>query len=232
MSVRVRLLSLVPLCLGLAMLACSLGSAASTASTAGPPSASQGNSPTVSVPAASALPPSGDARQALIDAFSKLDHAYPYRLTETDSAGSCSQMVRKTEFASKDGWHTTFTGCQTGEAISTGGKTYYFLNGSWTMMSENPLGPQQQVNIAALILAGLQNVQATGSESLNGVDSFVYTFDLKDPVFNVMGGKAWIGAADGLPHQVQAQFTMSGIAGNTQIVYEYGNPVTIKAPIP
>jgi hypothetical protein len=60
----------------------------------------------------------------------------------------------------------------------------------------------------------------------------VYSFDLKDPIFNVTGGKAWIGAADGLPHQVQAQFTMSGIAGNTQLVYAYGNPVTIKAPIP
>lgn len=228
MSVRVRFLSLVPFCLGVAMLACSFGSAAPGAPAA---SSTQGNSPAASVPAASVPPPSGDARQALIDAFTKLDHGYPYRLTETDSAGSCTQMVRKVEFASKDEWHATWRGCQTGEAISTGGKSYYFINGSWTA-GENPLGTQQQVNVAALIVAGLQNVQAAGSESLNGVQNYVYTFDLKDPVFNVTGGKAWIGAADGLPHQVQAQYTMSGTPGNTQLVYEYGVTVSIKAPIP
>ena len=46
-------------------------------------------------------PPSGDARQALIDAFTKLTTAYPFRETETSTASYTDvTTVRTVEYAS------------------------------------------------------------------------------------------------------------------------------------
>ncbi len=221
-----RFTLVAPICLALAMLACNFGSAA-PGSTEAAPAPSQG-----SAPAPAVNPPSGDARQALIDAFTKLDSAYPYRLTETGSGAGCAQQTRIVEFASAQEFHTKWSGCQTGEVISTGGKTYYFVNGSWTQTDVSPPGTEEQVNIADMVKAALQNVQLTGSDSLNGLNTYLYTFDLQDPVLNIQGGKVWIGAADGLPHQVQAQYTAGGITVNVQLVYEFGIPINIQAPMP
>jgi hypothetical protein len=210
--------------LGAATFACSLGSTPQAAATTAPASG-QAVTPAVNSPA-------GDSRQIIIDAFTKLDSSYPYRLTETATGSICAQQLRTVEFASRGEWHAKWSGCMTGESIATGGKTYYLVNGSWTDTGAAPPGAEEQVNVTELVKASLANVRAAGSESLNGVNCKVYTFDLNDPSMKITGGKVWIRAADGLPHQVQAPFTISGFNFNVQLVYEYGVQVKIQAPIP
>ena len=45
-------------------------------------------------------------------------------------------------------------------------------------------------------------------------------------------GKAWVGAADGLPHQSDSEFKVSGYAWNSHIVYEYNVDIKVEKPIP
>jgi hypothetical protein len=221
---RARFILVGAISVGTALLACNFAFPAPNATSPAPAATSSNPS--------AGQPPSGDPQQAVIDAFTRLENAYPYRLTETDSSVLCGQELRKTEFASQDEWHATWSGCLTGEAISTGGTTYYLVNGSWTTTGQAPPGTEQVARIAELVKAALKNVQSAGSESLNGINTNVYTLDLDDPVLNIKGGKVWIGAADGLPHQVIAPFSISGIGVTTTLVYEYGISVTIKPPVP
>jgi hypothetical protein len=217
--------------MALGMLACNFGAAAPSAPVA-PGGANQGETQGAqSAPAVN--PPSGDPKQAIIDAYTKLDSAYPYRLTETDTGSLCAKETRTTEFAAKDEWHSTWSGCLSGEAISTGGKTYYKINGTWQGDGgAAPPGAEQQANIAEMVKAALENVQAAGNESLNGANMYVYTFDLNDPVLKVKGGKTWIGAADGLPHQAQISIPVANSTEDVLIAYEFGVTVNIKPPTP
>jgi hypothetical protein len=226
MQVGVKSSILVLSALGVSILACNSGAPlpSSTAVVPAAPTAASANLP-------AAKPPNTDPRQAVIDAFTKLDSAYPYRLTETDSALICSQQLRTTDFAARDEWHATWSGCLSGEAISTGGTTYYLTNGSWSTTGEAPPGTEQEARIGELVKASLKNVQTAGNETFNGLRTFVYSFDVQDSALNITGGKVWIGAADGLPHRVQASFSISGMGVSTTLEYEYGISVNIKAPI-
>ena len=73
-------------------------------------------------------------------------------------------------------------------------------------------------------------MESTGTETVNGVEAYSYAFHLQDEEMDVTG-TAWIGSADGLPHQVLADFTLSGLSVSSMLIYEYGVPVDIRAPI-
>jgi hypothetical protein len=230
---RVRYRSLhtfaAALVLGAAVLACSLGSAAPPADQGQNPSANPSQNQQQSSPPAAPL--SSDPKQAVIDAYARLDNAYPYRLTEISTTTVCDSK-RTVEFAAVHEYHAVWSGCFSGESIETGGKTYYLVNGGWSQTDQAPPGAQEQVNVADLVKQALENVQLTGADSLNGAPMNVYSFDLDDPVLKIKGGQLWIGTADGLPHQVKADMTFSGIAVNTTLLYEFGVAVNIQPPIP
>jgi hypothetical protein len=68
----------------------------------------------------------------------------------------------------------------------------------------------------------LRDVWRPTQETLNGVGCAVY------PTRYVDGykGMLWVGLADGLPHQLDAQEPLA----KWHIVFEYGKSITIKKP--
>ncbi len=45
-------------------------------------------------------------------------------------------------------------------------------------------------------------------------------------------GKAWVGAADGLPHQIDSEFQVGKYGQKSHIVYEYNVDVKVEKPAP
>jgi hypothetical protein len=76
-----------------------------------------------------------------------------------------------------------------------------------------------------------QNVQLTGNETLNGADTFVYTFDLQDPA-TIMGGRVWVGASDGPPQKAHAACPVCGISFDTSLAHEMACPCTSRRRCP
>ncbi len=176
--------------------------------------------------------PAGDAKQQLISAFLKLNTTYPFRVTETGTyaSGDGSESTRITDFAAADRSHSTWTGVlNKGEMIRIGQDVYMKLNGGdWTSGYQGGTDIEQ---LTALMIAGLQEVQSAGTETLVGVDTTSYTF--KAQVSDILvTGKAWIGATDGLPRRADLEMQVSGATLVTSLVYEYGIQVTIEAPVP
>lgn len=244
--IRWQLLSLLAAG-AMVMAACDQGGSQSSAAT--PTSASQtiATQPVATIPPTSppatpaALPtataapilPAGDPNEALVQAFQRLDTAYPYRLTENTSGGGLT-FERVLEMAAADRYHTTWTTEPSGgpgEVIQLGDTIYWNINGQWTELTEAPSEAESQVDMDALLEQGLKNVQLVGPEAVNGVDALAYTFEFEFDIFDG-AGTVWIGTADGLPHQVDLQGTMSGFPIQTKLVYEYGIEVTIEPPIP
>lgn len=244
------LLALAALTLVVVQLACGAGGQTAptpTSSVAPTSSAATGSAPTASVPTSAPLatqpvqptdapianPPTGDAREAVLATFNKLNTAFPYRLTETTTDSTSNQAYnRVAEFAGPDEVHSLWTGPYgSGEMIETGGKTYWYSNGAWSETTEDPMDAQTRFDLQQTLTQALGSAQLVGPETVNGAATFAYTFDF------VLGdasgtGKVWVGAADGLPYQVDFDFTMSGVTVNSHLIYEFGVPITITAPIP
>jgi hypothetical protein len=236
--------------------ACALGATGqnTTPPTSNPQTAGNTSAPTqpaAQLPAATAVPlstattsppsptiaeaqPSGDARQALSDAFSKLANAYPYRMTENNqTAGVTVNIVR--DFAAADKYHITWNstpaGVFSGETITIGSTSYSKSGDQWTVSNEGPSEPDDTLDFVKFLSTLLKDAQAAGSDTLNGAGMYVYGFTLQNQDMTATG-KAWIGKADGLPHHVEAQLEVAGQSGQIQLDYEYGAGITVEAPIP
>ncbi len=162
--------------------------------------------------------PSSDARKDLGDALRKLKTAYPYRLTETtssivDGQAAGPTYTRLAEFAAPDRSHVKISSASASdvETIHIGDRQYWYSNGKW---SEN--GDQSAVekskrheDLEKKLAEATKEVKYVGPETINGLPSFAYTFSLEMTVQGQMWtgtGKAWVGAADGLPHQIDSEF--------------------------
>ncbi len=178
---------------------------------------------------------SGEAKQLIIDAFNKINTAYPFRVTETGNffSGNGTNSTRITEFAAADRTHTTLQGTSAdGEEIRIGDKVYIKLNGgSWTAASQSSQPGVDFTQLAAMLASSLTDIQSTGSENLNGVDTLSYTFSVS--LGGSTGtGKVWIGAADGFVYRVDLSSVVQGVTLSETLTYEYNIQVTIEAPIP
>ncbi len=192
----------------------------------------------------SAFKPSGDARKDVGDALRKLKTAYPYRVTETVSATMNGQPAmqatnRVAEFAAPDRSRVKVSsdGGQNIEMITIGDKDYTFYDGKWTESAGTPAAQKAKLgtDMEKMLSSALKDVQSTGSETVNSVPCFVYTYRLESPTFGkdaVGTGKAWIGAADGLPQQMDSELKTAGYDRKSHIVYEYTIEVKIEKPIP
>ncbi len=216
----------------LAQVACSLGGLQ------GAPTPTLFVLPTSGAPPDAAVtaqpPPAGDPRETVLAAFDRLNTAYPYRLTETTTDSATNQpFTRVAEFAGSNELHTTWTGVLgDGEYIETGGKSYWYSNGTWTETTEPPAGAESQFDMRQTFAEAVTSVQLVGPEATaNGVATFAYTFEFVFQDANGTG-KVWIGALDGLPYQADFDLNMNGVTANSHIVYEFGVPITITAPIP
>jgi len=186
--------------------------------------------------------PSNDARKDLGDALRRLKTAYPYRLTETMSATAngrtaMPESTRVVDFAGPDRSHMKWTGGQGGdvEAISIGEKHYWFANGKWTEGTlPSSAGVNRSEDFANKIAEMVKEVKYLGPETINGVPCFAYSYTLET---NLGGqrytgtGKAWVGAADGLPRQSDTEFNVSTYAQKSHVIYEYGANIKVEPPV-
>ena len=221
--------------LSLFFLGCSLGKLRPASSSSSGNGSSSGTT---------AFKPSGDPRKDLGDALRKLKTAYPYRVTETVSATTNGQSAmqatnRVAEFTAPDRSRVKLSGegGQNMEMISIGEKDYTYSDGKWTESAGTSAAQKSKMgtDMEKMLSSALKDVQSTGSETVNGVPCLVYTYRLELPTFGkdaVGTGKAWIGAADGLPHQMDSELKTGGYDQKSHIVYEYNIGVKIEKPIP
>ena len=191
-----------------------------------------------------AFKPSDDERKDLGDAMRKLKTAYPYRLTEISSATMNGQQAmpenqRVVDFAAADRSHLKWTG-GTGsdlEEITIGEKQYWYSDGKWTESAGKSAAERARMGrkMEELLAAAVKEVQYVGAETVNGASCFAYTYTME---INTSGqnytgtGKAWVGAADGLVHQNDSEFKVSGYTQKSHIVYEYNVDVKVEKPVP
>ncbi len=176
------------------------------------------------------------AKDTLVAAFEKLKSAYPFRLAE-DSTGA-NPYSRVTDYAAADRTHTVFNSGSPSagltEMIRYGGQQYFLYNGSWTTNSP-PGASGSLLDLTSLLVSGLKSVTYGGQETVQNVPCFVFITHTNLPVGSGTydsNGKAWVGIADGLPHQVISTYTISGVPGTstTTLVYSYGVQVEITLP--
>ncbi len=176
------------------------------------------------------------AKNALVAAFEKLKSAYPYRLAE-DSTGA-NPYSRVTDYAAADRTHTVFNSGSPAagltEMIRDGGQQYYLENGSWTTNTP-PGATGSLLDLTSVLVSGLKSVTYGGQETVQNVACFVFITHTNLPIGSSTydsHGKAWVGIADGLPHQVISNYTISGVPGTstTTLVYSYGVQVVITPP--
>jgi hypothetical protein len=173
------------------------------------------------------------ASKFVIDAFTRLSTAYPYRLVETSRGAT--DVDRTTDFAAADQVHSTWVlapNPDQQEMIQIGNQVWFKTNGQWQAGDVNALGP---VDVTAMIVPGLHDVQFVGQEAIVGVPcyKFSYTLALNTAGVDLTGtGNAWIGIADGLPHQLDLNATTSGMPLTSHIVYSYGIKFDIQKPVP
>jgi hypothetical protein len=189
--------------------------------------------PTTEVP----TPNAQAARNQVVSAFEKLNSAYPFRLTE-DTILAGQTLNRIADLQAADISHVTLNNGTAGgvsETIRIGDQLYWKQNGQWSQVDQMPANSQPQVDLgAAWLISGIKNVQFGGVETVNGVPTFVYSFQLlaSHSGVTISGNcKAWIGIGDGLPHQADLKGTMASYAVRTRLVYSYGVSFTIQPPL-
>lgn len=188
-----------------------------------------------------AFSPSSDARKDLGGAQRKLKTAYPYRLTETMSTTTNGQTAmqpttRVADFAAADRSHMKWTGGSDMEMIRIGDKEYWRFDGKWSEYAGQFAEEQAKrgAELEKKMAEAPKEVKYVGSETVNGVPCFAYTFSLE---MNLAGdtwtgtGKAWVGAADGLPHQIDSDFKVSVYGHKSHTVYEYNVDVKVEKPV-
>ena len=185
---------------------------------------------------------SGNPRQDLVDAFRKLNNAYPYRLTETSSASvnkqSAVQSTRVVEFEAADRVHAKISSGTGGpiESVTLGDKKYLKLGSAWTEGEGRSAAANQDMTakMEKLMESATKEVQAAGSETVNGTPCYVYTYrfdmDLGGKTYSGTG-KTWVGESDGLPHQVDGEYNSSNYRWSHHIVYEYRVNIKIAKPM-
>jgi hypothetical protein len=171
------------------------------------------------------------AAKALVAAFENLAKAYPYRLTETTRAGT--SLDRVTDYAAADRIHSSWV--QDGKAYETitlGAQTWWKLKGAW---EANPTDTHPPVDVYALIAPNLHDVSYLGQETVLGKPCFVFAYGLTIKTSDISedgAGKAWVGIADNLPHQVDLAGTANGFPLTTHLVYSFGIAFDIQPPAP
>jgi len=184
---------------------------------------------------------SGDPRQNLRAALTKLKTAFPYRLTETSSAtynNQTMQTTRVSEFEAADRIHSKITSGDRGgvEMVTIGEKTYTNLGGGWVEGASKSAAEKQSMatKMEQLLASSIKEVNSAGSETVSGTPCSIYTYRLN---MDVSGktysgtGKAWVGTKDGLPHQTDGEFKTGTYGWTYHIVYEYGVNVKVTKPM-
>lgn len=75
------------------------------------------------------------------------------------------------------------------------------------------------------------NVAIEGTETINGVETRVYTINEGPEESSTFGRvKMWIGVEDGLLYRQEVETELGGLGSQTTMEFEYGDDVTIEPP--
>jgi hypothetical protein len=174
-----------------------------------------------------------------------LKTTYPYRLTETISGTvngkeAMKPTTRVVDFAAADRSHLKWTGGNGSdmEMITFGNKHYWYSDGKWSETAS--ASAEERARKAAdrekALAEATKEVKYVGTEPVGGVPCFAYTYSIEMNVegHNFTGtGKAWVGAADGLPHQIDSDLVVSIYNQKSHIVYEYNlGDIKVERPVP
>lgn len=168
--------------------------------------------------------PSDNASKDLADAMRRLETAYPYRMTETVFDPNKPPNEYVFEFATAERLHVRGAGI---EWIKTGKYDGFSKwKDEWSRDPNYTNYGEDTANRTLRSLASEQReVKPNGKETVNGVPCYVYQHKIGKSGTGT--GKTWIGAADGLPHQIDRVFGVS----KEHFVFEYVD-VVVKNPIP
>jgi hypothetical protein len=146
--------------------------------------------------------------------------------------------TRVVDFAAADRSHLKWTGGSGGdtEMITFGDKHYWNTGGKWseTASASAEARAKKAADMEKMLAEAIKEVKYVGAGTVNGMPCFAYTYALE---MNVSGntytgtGKAWVGAADGLPHQNDSVFKFSSYEQKSHIVYDYDANIKVEKPI-
>jgi hypothetical protein len=121
------------------------------------------------------------------------------------------------------------------EIIRIDNKTYTKMRNSWVEGEVRSAEDRQSMaaKMEKLLASSTKDVQSAGSENVNGTPCFVYTYrldvDLGGKTYSSTG-KAWVGANDGLPHQIDGEYKSPSYGSTAHIIYEYGGNIKVEQP--
>jgi hypothetical protein len=173
------------------------------------------------------------AKTTLINAFTQLANAYPFRITETDR-GLVGVTHVTTDYAAADRYHTITVqepNPNMDETITIGEKTWWKIKGTW---DPNPSWTLGQNNFWTY-KPKAQDVTYTSQDTVDGVSCFVFSFklDVHSPGIYLTGsGQARVGISDSHPYQFDFSPGVNVTGQPTHQVYTYGITVDIQQPVP
>ena len=177
----------------------------------------------------------GDAIALVVEADRKTANQYPRTLrAEVLSAGETNASLITFWYAAVDQYHlevinpdgTFFEGIVITQTV------YVNQSGAWeTFTGEIAAGFIQTFNTAsaqeALEPGKISNLQISGNEAINGVETIIYSFDLSLLDGTISRVLIWIGVVDGLVYQYVGE-NSSGV--KTEGYYDFTSPVVIEPP--
>ena len=177
----------------------------------------------------------GDAIALVVEADRKTANQYPRTLrAEVLSAGETNASLITFWYAAVDQYHlevinpdgTIFEGIVITQTV------YVNQSGAWeTFTGEIAAGFIQTFNTAsaqeALEPGKISNLQISGNEAINGVETIIYSFDLSLLDGTISRVLIWIGVVDGLVYQYVGE-NSSGV--KTEGYYDFTSPVVIEPP--
>lgn len=170
--------------------------------------------------------PAVDARQAIFDAINGVDSHGPYRMTiKSSNAETPAATIlvvppdrMRIMFDEQNGTHF--------ETVQIGSQQYNLLDGKWRIDTIDPAQQGSQTGVETVArLDDIQDVQALGTKTVNGVDAVGYSFT--DGTTKLAGNIIWIGP-NGAP--VQMVWVRPEETGTFDLTYD--DTIVIEAPAP
>lgn len=186
----------------------------------------------------SPVQPSNDAREDVKKAWEKFYAAKSFRGrmsgATTSSGVAIGGGALEIEFVAPDRYHWSAQGKgERGEIIFIGKDMYARKgDGAW-MKGQGAFGEaliKQFRDSLELRMARYEEIKFTGTDTVDGSPMLVYQYQLKDDPATGKGGpgKLWVGASDGLPHQVETEIK----GGKVYFTYyDYNADIKVEPPI-
>ncbi len=166
------------------------------------------------------------------------------RVTMIDEDLSSGEITSQTlvEFIRPDSVHLASEGF---EMIVVGGNTYLREEGGDWLQSPVPMGdlfaelldeftnPEAVEELLDDLFLTVENVNFIGQEALDGKQTRVYEYTATSSLDDSASQNTiWVGVDDGLLYRQLIDSDNEGVQSRMTMTYEYGEDITIEAPIP